>query len=154
MPNCWNRVSGAEKTGYRGCENTLKEKTLYEEIWECRFPKRKTLEEELLTLQALAPDMIEDLHSLFKEAVTDSLANILGQKEARALMRRMARIDFENPHMVFEALDSIHRDGSQILKDAVVEEFRANVHLLLEKVKWGSFTGSEQNRSQRASSDS
>jgi hypothetical protein len=115
----------------------LKGNTLYEAVWECRFPRRQTLEEELLTLHALPPDMIEDLHSLFKEAVTDSLASILGQKEARTLMRRMARTDFENSSKFFEALNSIHHEGSQILKDTIIEEFRANVRLLSEKVKRG-----------------
>ncbi|MGD0478267.1 MAG: hypothetical protein ABSB29_08920 [Nitrososphaerales archaeon] len=79
--------------------------------------------------------MAEDLHSLFKEAVIDSLANILGKNEARALLRLMARTDFENPPEVFEALDSILHGGSRILRDAIVEEFRVNVHLLLEKTE-------------------
>lgn len=110
-------------------------RTLYEEVWECRLPKRQTVEEDLLSLQVLAPDMTEDLHTLFKEAVTDSLANILGQSEARTLMRLMARTNFESPYMVFEALDSILHGGSKILRDTIVEEFRVNVHLLLEKTK-------------------
>jgi hypothetical protein len=112
-----------------------KARTLYEEIWECRFPKRQTIEEDLLSLQALTPDMAEDLHSLFKEAVTDSLASILGQNEARALVKQIAGTDFESPYSVFGALDSILHGGSQILRDAIVEEFRVNVHLLLEKTE-------------------
>jgi hypothetical protein len=91
--------------------------------------------------------MIEDLHSLFKEAVTDSFTNILGENEARALVMLIAGTEFESPPVVFAALDSILHEGSRILKDAIVEEFRANVHLLLEKVKRGSFAGHEQNRS-------
>jgi len=83
--------------------------------------------------------MIEDLHSLFKEAVTDSLTSILGEDEARALVMLIAESEFESPSVVFAALDSILHEGSHILKDAVVEEFRANVHLLLEKVKRGLF---------------
>jgi hypothetical protein len=122
-------------TGFRRSENMTKARTLYEEIWECYLPKRQTLEEDLLSLQALAPDMVEDLHSLFKEAVIESLANNLGRNEARALMRLMARTDFENPPEVFEAFDSIFYEGSQILRDAIVEEFRVNVHLLLGKTE-------------------
>jgi hypothetical protein len=125
----------------------LKGDTLYEAVWECRFPRRQTVEEELLTLRALAPDMIEDLHSLFKEAVTDSLAKILGEDEARTLVMLIAGTEFESPPVVFAALDSILREGSRILKDAIVEEFRTNVHLLSEKVKRGSFAGLERNES-------
>ena len=109
---------------------------LYEEVWECRFPSKQTIEAELLDLQALAPDLIDDLRSLFKEAVTDSLASILGEDEARALVMQIAKTGFENKSVVFAALDSIfHRRDSQILKDAIVEEFHTNVHLLLEKMK-------------------
>lgn len=113
--------------------------TLYEEVWECRFPRRQTIEEELLALQALAPDMLEDLRSLFKEAVTNSLANILGENEARALVMLIGGTDFGSPSRVYAALDSIFHEGSQILKGAIVEEFRAHVHLLLEKAKRGMF---------------
>jgi hypothetical protein len=116
-------------------ENMMKGRTLFEEVWESRFPRRQTVEEELLDLQVLAPNMIEDLHALFKEAVTDSIANILGGNEARALTRLVAETGFENPRLFFEALDSVLHGGSRIFKDAIVEEFRVNVHLLMEKVK-------------------
>ena len=122
-------------TGFRRNENMTKARTLYEEIWECSLPKRQTIEEDLLSLQSLTPDMVEDLHSLFKEAVIDSFANTLGRNEARALMRLMARTDFENPPEVFMALDSILKEGSQILRDAIVEAFRGNMHLLVEKTE-------------------
>lgn len=113
----------------------MKGRTLFEEVWESRFPRRQTVEEELLDLQVLAPDMIEDLHALFKEAVTDSIANILDEYEARALTRVIADTGFESPHLVFEVLDSVLHGDSRIFKDAIVEEFRVSVHLLLEKVK-------------------
>ena len=121
-------------TGYWS-ENVTKARTLYEDIWECRLPKRHTVEEDLLSLQALAPDMAEDLHSLFKEAVTYSLVGILGANEARALVRQIAGTDLESPYAVFETLDSFLHGGSQTLRNAIVEEFRVNVHLLLEKTE-------------------
>lgn len=91
--------------------------------------------------------MIEDLCSLFKEAVTDSLASILGENEARAVVILIAGTNFESPSGVFATLDSIFQEGSQFLRRAIVEEFRANVHLLLEKAKRGLFAGNEQDRS-------
>lgn len=79
--------------------------------------------------------MAVDLYSLFKEAVTDSLANILGENEARALMRLTAGTDFGSPDQVYEALDSIFHEGAQILRKTIVEEFSTGVHLLLEKAE-------------------
>jgi hypothetical protein len=132
----------------------VKGRTLYEEIWECRFPKRQTIEEELFDLQALAPDMIEDLRSVFKESVTDSMANLLNEDEARALAKLIAESDFGNPQEVFDALDSILHGGSHVIKDAIVEEFRINVHLMLEKVRRGIVRhGPTLNRDKTASRD-
>lgn len=113
----------------------VKEKTLYEEVWEYRFPKRQTIEEELLALRELDPHLAKDLHSLFSEAVTDSLANILEESGARALVRRMGESSFESPTKVYGVLDSIFHDGSKVLKTAIAEEFRTSVHLLLKKVE-------------------
>jgi hypothetical protein len=113
----------------------VKGKTFYEEVWECRFPKSQTVEEELFDLQALAPDMIEDLRSLFKEAVADPTVKLLGKDEAVALAKLIAETDLGNPPQVFTALDSTLHEGSRIIKDAVVEEFRVKVHQLLEKVR-------------------
>ncbi len=110
-------------------------RTLFEEVWECRFPKRQTVEEDLLALQTLAPDRIEDLRALFKEAVTYSLASLLGDNEARALVRSMGEASFESPPEMFATLDSLLREGSQALKASITEEFRLNLHLLLEKTK-------------------
>ncbi|MGD0396162.1 MAG: hypothetical protein ABSB26_04545 [Nitrososphaerales archaeon] len=108
---------------------------LYEEVWESRFPRRQTIEEELLTLQALAPDTIEDLHPLFKAAVIDSLVSILGESGARAVVILMAGTNFESPSGVYAALDSIFQEGSRFLRRAIVEEFSVNLHLLLERVE-------------------
>ena len=113
----------------------MKGRLLYEEAWERRFPIRQTTEEDLRALQALAPVMVEDLYSLFKEAVTDSLVDVLGENEARVLMRLIVGTNFESPDQVYEALDSIFHGGAQILRKAIVEEFSASVHLLLEKAE-------------------
>jgi len=108
----------------------------HEAIWECLFPGRKqTVEEELLELEALIPDIAEVWNPLFKEAVTDSIANLLDENEARALVILISSSGFESPAEVYEELDSILCSGSEIVKGAIFEEFRAKVHLLLEKVK-------------------
>jgi hypothetical protein len=109
--------------------------TLYEEVWEGRSSRKQTLEEELLTLQALAPDIIEDLRPLFKEAVINSLTHILGENGAKAVVRLTAGTNFESPNEVFAALDLIFQEGTQFLRHAIVEEFRANLHRLLKRVE-------------------
>jgi hypothetical protein len=101
--------------------------------WKC--DRNRVLEEELRTLQAFIPDITRDILSIFEEAVTDSLWNMLPESEARALLILVGEKGFESPCDVYSALDSILRDGSQILKNAIREEFRASIHLLMEKVE-------------------
>lgn len=99
------------------------------------------MEEDMRTLEALMPDIASDLHSIFEEAVTDALWNVLSEREARALLRLIGGVDLGSPCEVHSALDSILSDGSRLLNDAIREEFRANVHLLTEKVAKGFAIG-------------
>lgn len=99
--------------------------------------KWQIVEEELLTLQALKPELTEDLPLLFEEAVTDSLADTLGENEARALVILMGVTDFGSPAKVFQVLDTFFHGESSILKDAITKEFHMNVRLLSKKVKRG-----------------
>lgn len=105
------------------------------------YNRNQTLEEELCTLQAFIPGITDDIRSIFKEAVTDSLWSMLPEREARALLRLIGETGFESPNDVYEGLDSILRGGSQILKNAIGEEFHASVHMLIEKVERGFAAG-------------
>lgn len=44
----------------------MKGETLYEAVWECRFPRKQAIEEEVVAPQALTPDMAEDPYFLFE----------------------------------------------------------------------------------------
>jgi hypothetical protein len=93
-----------------------------------------TADEELLSLWALDPELARDLQTIFGEAVTDAIANLLPQDVARTLALEIGAKNFRSPRKVAEVLDSILRDGSEPLKHAIAEEFRKNVHLLWEKL--------------------
>jgi hypothetical protein len=111
--------------------------TLYEEVWEGR--RNSPLENEMQTPQVFVPEMIDDLQTIFKEALGDALARVLDQNEARALMLYLAGTSLQ-PDEVFAALDSMLREGSEILKDAIVEEYHTNAHVLLKKMAGPSNT--------------
>ncbi len=97
--------------------------------------EKLNLERELRALRTLAPDSLDDLRSAFQEAVTDSIANLLEESAARALLRIMGDSDFQSPDEVFGALDTILGDGSLVIEGAIAEEFSGSAHLLLEKAK-------------------
>jgi hypothetical protein len=79
--------------------------------------------------------MVENLPSLFKDATTESITSVLGEDEVVPFVTPLAETDFENPLIVIGVLFRILNENS-FRKDAIVEEFRFNVHLLLEKVKF------------------
>lgn len=111
-----------------------KRRTLYEEVWEGSVSKRHQMEAKAPCLQTFDLESAEeDLLVIFKEAVTDSLANILDRNEARALLILIGGTDFGSPTEVFQALDSILLEGSKILKEAITKEFLASADLLLRK---------------------
>jgi len=94
----------------------------------------QSLEMDLRTLQVLTPDICKDLHTIFEEAVADTLGSMLPMNEARSLLKLIGRMDLDNPSEVYSTMDSVLSDGSRTLKGAIREEFCANVHLLTEKV--------------------
>ena len=117
--------------------------TLYGEVTAGRGYRKVSAEEELLTLWALDVKLADDLCSLFEEAVTDSLAELLGVGGARTMAMLIGAKSFESPRKVSETLDAVFHEGSEILKNAIAEEFRANVHLLCEKMKKNSIQESQ-----------
>jgi len=90
----------------------------------------QTLEEEILTLDSLEPDMMARLPSLFSRSVIDSLISILGESSGEALIRRIGDERLMSPAEVYESLDKVLRSGSEILKVAIREDFRVRVHRL------------------------
>ena len=77
----------------------------------------------------------EDIRFMFREAVADSLANLLDVSEARAMVAFMGGTSLEDPERVYGALDSILQRGAHVLKDAIAEEFHAKVDLLKRKLE-------------------
>jgi hypothetical protein len=59
-----------------------KRKTLYEEVWECRFPRQQTAESP--STPTFPPGLAESLHLLFKDETTDPPADVSDDKKAKA----------------------------------------------------------------------
>lgn len=90
----------------------------------------QTLEEEILTVNSLAPEMVARLPSLFSDSVIDSITNILGENSGEALIRNIGEESLMSPTETYESLDSVFHGGSEILKAAIREDFRVRVHRL------------------------
>jgi hypothetical protein len=87
-----------------------------------------SLEEDVMALNSMAPDTLGDLRTIFKEATVDASANILDEPTAKALMFHIKDSNLETQHEIMAYLDSLLREGSGILKAAILAEFRVRVH--------------------------
>jgi hypothetical protein len=113
---------------------TGKVETLYEEVFERRHSGVQILN-VYHPVEKEMSDIEEDIRFMFREAVADSLSNLLDPGEARAMVVLMGGTNLENPEKVYGALDSILQGGSHVLKDAIAEEFRGKVDLLKRKLE-------------------
>jgi hypothetical protein len=89
---------------------------------------KTSLEEDIVALNSMDPDMVVDLRSIFKEATRDASANILDEPTAQALMFHISNPNLESPYEIMTYLDSLLKEGSGILKAAIMAEFRVRVH--------------------------
>jgi hypothetical protein len=87
-----------------------------------------TLEEEILSLQEVAPETLDHLPRLFAEAVVDSATKVLGAATGEALIRWIGDRRLRDPVQVYSRLDSFLMGGSDEMKHSIDQEFRRRVH--------------------------
>lgn len=90
------------------------------------------LEEELFTLNSVAPYLVEKLPGLFEEAVREALGQMLGMKESTGVLRWLHDADLGSRPEVFERLASRYGDRASPLMSKIDEAFERRVHNLLE----------------------
>jgi hypothetical protein len=87
-----------------------------------------TLEEEILSLQEVAPETLDHLPRLFAGAVVDSATKVLGSATGEALIRYIGDRRLRDPAQVYSRLDSFLMGGSDEMKHSIDQEFRRRVH--------------------------
>ena len=92
--------------------------------------KAMTLEEEIMSLHALAPRTLNQLPGLFAESVVDSSNKVLGEATGEAFIRCIGDKNLNDPDHVYERLESFLQGGSDEMKKAIIGAFRARVHRL------------------------
>ena len=89
---------------------------------------RLTLEEEVFSLQVMAPEALRQLPELFAESVVDSATKVLGEATGEAFLRHIGDRRLSDPTEVYSRLDSYLMEGSEEMKKAIAEAFRRRVH--------------------------
>lgn len=89
---------------------------------------RDNLEEEVFTLRTLAPEVIDRLPEIFEVAADDALENILGESGAAAVKVYIGKDNFRSPASLFEGLESLFHEGTEVLEKAITHEFSLKLH--------------------------
>jgi hypothetical protein len=92
------------------------------------------LEEDLFTLNAIAPSLLKQVPALFEESVRESLSLMLGMKASKGAMRWFRDADLGSRPEVFERLASRYGDGASPLQIMIDQAFKRRVHELLEQL--------------------
>src|ERR1700756_511334 len=78
-----------------------------------------SVEEDLRTLTALAPELVEALPKLFKKAVVDSIKSGMGGKDFGLVLDSLPGIGPEHRPLVFRFLDSLYGERAGELEQAI-----------------------------------
>ena len=90
----------------------------------------ETIEEEILDLSLLLPDLNQRLPLLFADAALGTISKVLGESTGEALVRRIGDQYLGDPDQVYAGLDESLQSGAGFLKRAIQEDFRIKVHKL------------------------
>lgn len=92
------------------------------------------LEEEILSINAFAPDLLEHLPGLFEEAVRESLTIMLVPMESERVLASLNHVGLGNRPEVFRSLNSVYGHRASPLQKAVDRSFQGLVHDLARQV--------------------
>ena len=100
-----------------------------------------SIEEDLRTLNALVPGLVELLPKLFKKAVVDSIKSGIGGKDFGLVLDSPPGIGPEHRPLVFRFLDSLYGERASELERAIDRRFQSEVRQLLRKLKSNEAAG-------------
>ncbi len=98
------------------------------------MPGDESVEEDLFTLNAVAPSLLRQLPALFEEAVKDTLAFFLGTKESTGVLSYFRGVPLTDRSEVFGKLDSLYLDRASPLQRGIDRAFQIRVHRLVTQV--------------------
>jgi hypothetical protein len=97
-------------------------------------PGTQTVEEDLFTLNVMAPDLLEQVPVLFEETVRGSLTYMLGARESRSMLEWFRAKELTDRHGVFARLASVYGERASPLQNMIDRVFGMRVHELLQQL--------------------
>jgi len=93
-----------------------------------------SVEQDLLALNAIAPDLLEHVPVLFEETVRGSLTYMLGAKESKGVLSWFRGHELASRQEVFARLASVYGDRASPLQRMIDRVFGMRVHELLQQL--------------------
>lgn len=97
-------------------------------------PGMQTVEEDLLTLNAIAPDLLDHVPVLFEETVRGSLSYMLGAKESKNILDWFRTGELRNRQGVFSRLASVYGERASPIEKMIDRAFGIRIHDLLRQL--------------------
>jgi hypothetical protein len=97
-------------------------------------PEMQGVEQDLFTLSAMAPDLLEQVPVIFEATVRESLAYMLGSKESRGVLAWFRDNELASRQWVFARLVSVYGTRASTLESMIDRVFGMRVHDLLRQL--------------------
>jgi hypothetical protein len=97
-------------------------------------PEMQSVEQDLFALNAIAPDLLEQVPVIFEATVRESLAYMLGSKESRGVLAWFLDNELASRQWVFARLASLYGDRASTLQNMIDRVFGMRVHDLLRQL--------------------
>jgi hypothetical protein len=97
-------------------------------------PETLSVEEDLFTLKAIAPDLVEEVPVLFAETVRESLSYMLGTKESGGVLAWFRGNELASRADVFDRLASVYGTRASPIQKLIDRVFGIRVHSLVEQL--------------------
>lgn len=97
-------------------------------------PEAISVEEDLFALNAMAPDLLENVPILFEETVRESLTYMLGTKESTGVLSWFRGDELACRQGVFARLLAVYGDKASPLQNMIDRVFGMRVHELVRQL--------------------
>ena len=94
-------------------------------------PEMQRVEQDLFSLNATAPDLLEHVPVMFEETVRESLTYMLGTNESRGVLAWFRGSELTSRQWVFARLTSVYGIRASPLQNMIDRVFGMRVHDLL-----------------------
>jgi hypothetical protein len=97
-------------------------------------PDVQSVEEDLFTLDAMAPQLLGQVPVLFEQTVKDTLSYMLGAKESADVIAWFRSSELGSRPGVFARLLTVYGDKASPLESVIDRVFGMRVHQLVQQV--------------------